>query len=268
VRRSGRRPGRLRGRCGRSLPVPGRRPGRSRPARFRTSTGPVGAECGSAHVERRGVAGTSARSAAKTNSGPGSMNRRISQAHAARSTCTPGRVAHFMRAPRPCRRRRGIRPRTGPSAGRGHDTSGTPLSDLAPQFAPQRHWTPDGSCPRARAKEPVRAAAVEIFRPTGNCPTSVRPRHTGSDLGFYLRAELRTFSRPGKRSSDWQAKKPPDLQSPLTESNRRPSPYHGPPDGPCKRRGGFEQAERWLTLAETSPGQPLQAAFCPPKCPR
>jgi len=56
--------------------------------------------------------------------------------------------------------------------------------------------------------------------------------------------------------------------SPLTESNRRPSPYHGPPAGLCNRRRGFEQAERWLTLAEASADQPSLAALAPQNAPR
>jgi len=58
----------------------------------------------------------------------------------------------------------------GEPAGRGYDTFGPPLSDLAPRFAPQRDWTPDGGCFRVRAKEPVKEATVEIFRPTGTVP--------------------------------------------------------------------------------------------------
>jgi hypothetical protein len=37
---------------------------------------------------------------------------------------------------------------------------------------------------------------------------------------------------------------------------------------PSDRRTGPDQAKRWLTLAETGPGQPCPAAFCPPDCPR
>src|SRR5215217_2812253 len=55
----------------------------------------------------KGVAssGTSSRSWTKTNSACASMKRRISQAHAVRSTWTPARVAHFIAHP-PCRSRR------------------------------------------------------------------------------------------------------------------------------------------------------------------
>jgi hypothetical protein len=45
-------------------------------------------------------AGTSSGSLTNTNSASGSMSRRISQAQAARSMCTPARVAHFMLCPR------------------------------------------------------------------------------------------------------------------------------------------------------------------------
>ncbi len=34
---------------------------------------------------------------------------------------------------------------------------------------------------------------------------------------------------------------------------------------PYDRRTGPDQAERWLTLADASPGQPSLAAFCPPR---
>jgi hypothetical protein len=44
------------------------------------------------------------------------------------------------------------------------------LAILPPGLAPQRHWTPDGGRSRARAKEPVRDATVEIFPPDWNCP--------------------------------------------------------------------------------------------------
>jgi hypothetical protein len=81
-------------------------------------------------------------------------------------------------------------------------TPGLPLNDLAPRFAPQRHWTPDGGRSRARAKGPVREAPVGIFPPDWNCPASARPRHISFDLGFCLRVELRTFSLHRKRSSD------------------------------------------------------------------
>jgi hypothetical protein len=63
-------------------------------------------------------------------------------------------------------------------------------------------------------------------------------------------------------------RKTPLTWSPLTESNRRPSPYHGLPGSPCNRRIAPEQASRWLTLAAASRGKPSLAAFCPPKCPR
>lgn len=33
------------------------------------------------------------------------------------------------------------------------------------------------------------------------------------------------------------------------------------------RRRGFEQAERWLTLADANPDQPSLAEFLPPKMP-
>src|SRR5829696_5947733 len=45
-------------------------------------------------------AGTSAGSATNTNSASGSRKRRMSHAQAARSMCTPARVAHFIGPPR------------------------------------------------------------------------------------------------------------------------------------------------------------------------
>jgi hypothetical protein len=57
------------------------------------------------------------------------------------------------------------------------------------------------------------------------------------------------------------------LQSPLTESNRRPSPYHRQPVRPRNRRRGSEQARRWLTHAVTSYGERSLAGFCPPNLP-
>ena len=101
-------------------------------------------------------------------------------------------------------------------------------------------------------QEPLYAdlrAAIRLV--TSTCPALLLPLECHSPEGgtrFWIR----------KMPLDW---------SPLTESNRRPSPYHGPPDGPCKRRRGSEQAGRWLTLAETSPEQPPRAAFCPPNAP-
>ena len=109
--------------------------------------------------------------------------------------CGPG---HRRERQEPARR--GVT--TSEPAGRDHDTPGPPLNDLAPRFAPQRHRTPDGSSPQARAKEPVREAMAEIFPSDWNCATSVRQQHTGSDLGFCLRVERRTFSLRRKRSSD------------------------------------------------------------------
>ena len=56
--------------------------------------------------------------------------------------------------------------------------------------------------------------------------------------------------------------------SPLTESNRRPSPYHRQPAGPCNRRRSSEQARHWLTRAVASYGERSLAGFCPPICPQ
>jgi hypothetical protein len=130
-----------------------------------------------------------------------------------------------------------------------HGTSGPRLNDLAPQFAPNGTERRLGSRSQVRAKEPVREATVEISPPGWNCPASARQRHTGSNLGFCLRVKRRTFSLDRKRSSDWQAKKPPDLRSPLTESNRRPSPYHAHFRGFTARQAlpaGRRQAPIWL----------------------
>ena len=59
------------------------------------------------------------------------------------------------------------------------------------------------------------------------------------------------------------SKNPPDLQSPLTESNRRPSPYHRQPALPCNCGRRFEQAIRWLTRAAASRDEQSLAGFCP-----
>ena len=123
-------------------------------------------------------------------------------------------------------------------------TPGPSAYDLAPQFAPQRHWTPDGGRPQAWPKEPVREAMAEIFRPTGTVPL---PSGNDTpaliwDLIYGLNARPSPCTGRGPRIG--RRKNPPDLRSPLTESNRRPSPYHGPPEGRCKRRRSSEQAER------------------------
>jgi hypothetical protein len=41
--------------------------------------------------------------------------------------------------------------------------------------------------------------------------------------------------------------------SPLTESNRRPSPYHGPPGSLCNAHIGPDRPRHWLWLAEAVP---------------
>jgi hypothetical protein len=56
--------------------------------------------------------------------------------------------------------------------------------------------------------------------------------------------------------------------SPLTESNRRPSPYHPKPASPPERRTGTEQPERQLTATLASSCAHRAAAFCPLNCPR
>ena len=73
-------------------------------------------------------------------------------------------------------------------------TSGTPLNDLAPRFAPQRHRAPDGGRSRARAKEPVREATVGSFPPDWNCPASAR-QHT-SALTWDFAYELNSGPSP------------------------------------------------------------------------
>jgi hypothetical protein len=44
------------------------------------------------------------------------------------------------------------------------------ISDLAPQFAPQRHWTPDGGRSRARAKSRSEGQQSRSSHPTGTVP--------------------------------------------------------------------------------------------------
>jgi hypothetical protein len=76
------------------------------------------------------------------------------------------------------------------------------LTILPPDLPPNAAGSRMAPVQRARAKEPVREAMVEIFRPTGTFPASARQRHISPDLGFCFRAEHRTFSLHRKRSSD------------------------------------------------------------------
>jgi hypothetical protein len=55
--------------------------------------------------------------------------------------------------------------------------------------------------------------------------------------------------------------------SPVTESNRRPSPYHVPLDDSRSPSRAPDQHIRWHRLAETSPDQRRRAPFCPSECP-
>jgi hypothetical protein len=55
--------------------------------------------------------------------------------------------------------------------------------------------------------------------------------------------------------------------SPVTESNRRPSPYHVPLNGSRGPGSALDQVIRWHKLAETSLNQRRQAPFCPSNCP-
>jgi hypothetical protein len=55
--------------------------------------------------------------------------------------------------------------------------------------------------------------------------------------------------------------------SPVTESNRRPSPYHVPPSGLIAPDTATDQHACWHTQAETSSNQHRRAPFCPSKCP-
>ena len=55
--------------------------------------------------------------------------------------------------------------------------------------------------------------------------------------------------------------------SPLTESNRRPSPYHGPPHGSVVAGRRRDQAEHEHRQARTSPDRPSQARFAPQSAP-
>ncbi len=49
----------------------------------------------------------------------------------------------------------------------------------------------------------------------------------------------------------------------LTESDRRPSPYHPKPVSPPDRRTGPEQPERYLTATFTNVRKHPLAAICP-----
>jgi hypothetical protein len=55
--------------------------------------------------------------------------------------------------------------------------------------------------------------------------------------------------------------------SPVTESNRRPSPYHVQLSRYITPGRAPDQHIRWHRLAETSPDQRRRAPFCPSKCP-
>ena len=70
------------------------------------------------------------------------------------------------------------------------------------------------------------------------------PGRQGSQAGgtcLALRLPLKCHSpKPGAR---FCIREMAIKVEPLTESNRRPSPYHGPPDGLCERRRGSEQPE-------------------------
>ena len=55
--------------------------------------------------------------------------------------------------------------------------------------------------------------------------------------------------------------------SPVTESNRRPSPYHVPLDGSRGPGTASDQVIRWHKLAGTNLNQRRQAPFCLSKCP-
>src|SRR5215467_1332614 len=58
-----------------------------------------------------------------------------------------------------------------------------------------------------------------------------------------------------------------DLWSPLTESNRRPSPYHRQTARPCNGRRSVELRGHGLRRADTSYGGRSLAGFCPPDLP-
>jgi hypothetical protein len=155
--------------------------------------------------------------------------------------------------------------RSSEPAGRDHERL-SPLNDLAPQFAPQRHWRPDGGRPGSEGKRAGQRGTAEIFPPDRNCPASVRQQHNGSDLGFCSRVEPRTFSLHRKRSSDRQSKNPPDLRSPLTESNRRPSPYHVSLRSSAVPGRSPDLREHGHTLALTSARQAHASAICHSIC--
>jgi len=56
--------------------------------------------------------------------------------------------------------------------------------------------------------------------------------------------------------------------SPVTESNRRPSPYHVPLDGSRGPGTASDQVIRWHKLAGTNLNQRRQAPFCLSNCPQ
>ncbi len=160
--------------------------------------------------------------------------------------------------------RRGVTTRR--PAGRGHGSSGPPLNDLALQFAPQRHWTPAGRPFTSEGKRAGRTGHGQDLPAQLELGHTCRQRHTRSDLGFCLRVEHRTFSLHRKRSSDRQTKNSPDLRSPLTESNRRPSPYHVSLRSSAVPGRAADLREHEHTLALTSTGLAHASAICHSIC--
>jgi hypothetical protein len=146
------------------------------------------------------------------------------------------------------------------------ERDGLPLNDLAPRFAP--HSTRPQLAGDSRAREQVPAGerygrdlALNWDQTAASQPTTAPPLSWG-----LLMKRAANLLPPGKRSSEWQAKKPSDLRSLLTESNRRPSPYHGPPDGPVS---AAEALSRQNTSSRKRRRAQISSTGCvlPPKMP-
>ena len=88
-----------------------------------------------------------------------------------------------------------------------------------------------------------------------------------SGSGHLVITDLVQTNRNGAIGNDEYPGQGPH-ESPLTESNRRPSPYHRQPASPCDGRRAVELPRRGLGLAVASCGKHSLAGFCPPICPQ
>jgi hypothetical protein len=156
-----------------------------------------------------------------------------------------------------------------------HGLEGTLI--LAREVTTRRVSRSRCSCPcrrASRARQPGRQTGLiprHPYRGTRGLDASKQvttPRHTD------LQGHNDTWEKSAPQSAPQPTKKTPprhrerasDLRSPVTESNRRPSPYHFEPNGYQETLIGSEQARRWLTLALASWIQRPPAPICHSKC--